>query len=498
MNKQKPEIRLLYRYCNEQGMTLIELTVVLLILTTLATVALRSTTNLVEQARWEQTKKRYEEIKKAIIGDPDVVINNHPDISGFVADMGRLPANLHELLGQEYCDNDYTIVSVPGTADQTACTTGAGNWIVQTGYTAPTASQIGYGWHGPYLMISESSNDEDAFTDGWGNIASSANDPNYGWNYAITAAADVTLQSYGKDRVAGGVNYDADYPASATAIVKDDWRLDISSGIDAEIHAANIPGSCDVSAIADGKACVDAGWNWLAGGGYKCFKTVAPFDQDTAITDYATCSGTPNRIWRWSPNPACSDPSKTTKASCTAAAGTWSGCNAAVFSPKAFCMDHGGSWNYDSQQICMRINYRSINASTGATEITNIASSGSLSINSDGNLKSLHFTGFNNTLGGLNQLPAGSTAFTINHFIGSCQSLPYPATICTGAAVTAANCTAGTPPVGIWNAVNSSCYVANDALCTATLGGTVKHSAVSIAPVIKPVIPRKPVPRIVW
>ncbi len=55
-------------------MTLIELTVVLLILTTLATVALRSTTNLVEQARWEQTKKRYEEIKKAIIGDPNLII----------------------------------------------------------------------------------------------------------------------------------------------------------------------------------------------------------------------------------------------------------------------------------------------------------------------------------------------------------------------------------------------------------------------------------------
>lgn len=190
----------------QSGLTLLELTVTLLILAMLSTVALQSTGGLQDQARFEQTQNRLHMIREAILGDPRKTVNGRAVVSGFVADMGRLPNDLRELL-------DGTGLPV---------------------YAIDPLTGLGYGWRGPYLPSSQNPAHPDAFTDGWGREAqgycSDLNytnqldcttgggtwtldtaDRNYGWWYGISGGDDAVVLSYGSDRVRGAGNCGDDY-----------------------------------------------------------------------------------------------------------------------------------------------------------------------------------------------------------------------------------------------------------------------------------------------
>lgn len=196
----------------QHGFSLIELLTVLLIISAMTKIALEYTKDFAFQGRYEVTKDRYEKIKQAIIGRPDVIINGQPDISGFVADMGRLPRNLQELLVQDYCKYDYRISGNTPITDlgkpvsQELINDGAGTagntqqewceddlyslepaqrWIEQstsencsTGNSAhdnqikcENAGGIWTGWKGPYLTSQSPDYEPDALSDGWGNEA---------------------------------------------------------------------------------------------------------------------------------------------------------------------------------------------------------------------------------------------------------------------------------------------------------------------------------------
>lgn len=519
----------------QQGMTLIELTVVLLILTSLATIALRSTTGLVEQTRWEQTKKRHEEIKKAIIGDPKLVINDQPDISGFVADMGRLPHNIHELLVRDYCFTDYA-QTASGSCTGTAPSFSASAWVQQTVPVPATSSILGYGWNGPYLIISKNHADKFAFSDGWMDSAggaSGATDQDYGWNYSITGAT-LDLQSYGKDHSATALTpvpsdpYIIDYPENASIIDSDDWLVDISAGIEVAINSSGI-GSCDVTAIPESEAqvCMDAGWSWVPGGSYKCFDIgVPPIISaphiDIVDSNCSPSAPTPNRAWQFQPNSACTDPIYKTKLLCEGASGTWTGCaDSTPTNSKSFCKSHGAIWN-DSPSVCLRINYRSIDA-TGATIPTSSWDSGGSQITTTSVRQTVVFDTFTHFSGAPPvatspqptsvSLPAGKAIFEVFHFDDNaspnvCSSVPYPANTCelphSNAVAIAASKAAciGATPAGIWDSNNGFCYGLSDTSpndCT-TLGGADIYSAPTtpILAVIKSVIPHKAIPQINW
>ena len=628
----------------QEGMTLIELTVVLLILTSLATIALRSTTGLVEQTKWEQTKKRHEEIKKAIIGDPKLVINDQPDISGFVADMGRLPNNIRELLSEAYCKVDYT-------KDLAGCPTPVTNWIKQnpgycesdyskkqascpsadwntTGLAAPaTSTQLGFGWNGPYLITSLSHADKFAFADSWGRYLKDASgdpdvsDVNYGWNFeepAKDASGSPILdslgwQSYGKDHnvdyTTPSDSYNIDYPPSLVSgtppvarspsvLVQNDWKVNISGGIEVAINSSGI-GSCDVSTITNGNQCIDAGWNWPVA--FNCFDPISGTPIIPIVSDYSACTitpPTPSNVWRWEPISGCFDPSITAASSCTSPAawvssaehcsngisptealciaatpaGTWIKgictypsvldkltCTTAPAvatkkwaeckdsSPstpshsKSFCETHGARWN-DSPDVCLRINYKSVDAA-GDTIITSSwdsygksSSTGTPCTATDtdciGNTitttsvrQTLLFDGFKHFTAATPPatipvettptppvfLPSGKAKFQVFHFDNvntKCSNLPYPANTCelphsNAVAITAsaAACTGATPS-GIWESSNGFCYGLSDAAPNdcGTLGGSVvsKVPATPISPVIKSIIPHKAIPQIVW
>lgn len=250
------------------GFSLVEMTVVLLLITLLASVAVRETSELGFQTRYEVTKDRLEMIKQAILGNPRQITNGQQAISGFVADMGRLPDNMRELLQMGYCvkkiasdppsagdlhatairpnacsDTDYEWrwTNLPCTNGIAACT-GGHRWMAKQ---LDSTTGLSFGWNGPYMTVNGSPEDPDVLTDGWGRLAE-ADDPltipydeftYYGWrferglNSAMLGDANtandqndpdgfvrLVIQSLGKDQaISNGLpnlngDYDDDYP----------------------------------------------------------------------------------------------------------------------------------------------------------------------------------------------------------------------------------------------------------------------------------------------
>jgi prepilin-type N-terminal cleavage/methylation domain-containing protein len=159
------------------GFTLLELLLVLFIMGLLATTATIMVDGLDTQSRYDETKRRMLMIKHAIAGDPQRIINNQPDISGFVADIGRPPETLSELVEQGE--------TLPG-------------------YKLDEGTGLSSGWRGPYLEIMGSKR----FYDGYGN---SGDDENYGWIYSSDSASGVvSLTSRGPNAEDDGDNIKAE------------------------------------------------------------------------------------------------------------------------------------------------------------------------------------------------------------------------------------------------------------------------------------------------
>ena len=146
------------------GLTLIELVVVLAILAVLATVAVRSLEPLADQARYETTNKTLEAITDAIIEDRRQSSGTRL-ISGFVADMGRLPETLDMLIDDtgvtEFSDGNVSLASFP-FIDRVGPT--ASDSINPTNIDCSMAS-LRCGWRGPYLNLP---NPASGIIDGWG------------------------------------------------------------------------------------------------------------------------------------------------------------------------------------------------------------------------------------------------------------------------------------------------------------------------------------------
>jgi type II secretory pathway pseudopilin PulG len=131
-------------------LTLVELLVVLVILAIITTIAVQSTSYLVDQARYETTQRTMQNAQDAIVGP---VNQRNPDgtilVSGFVADTGRLPLTIDELLVNKNSLIPFSLyASVPAVS----------------GGTVP-AVQSPMGWNGPYV---NSGNGQVALNDGWG------------------------------------------------------------------------------------------------------------------------------------------------------------------------------------------------------------------------------------------------------------------------------------------------------------------------------------------
>ena len=108
---------------NRKGFTLVEVIIILAVLAVLAAVAIPTALRIFETAAEDATRGEMLNLKKATIGDSNKLRGSIRSDYGFLGDLGRLPANLDEIL-------------VRGTLPA---------------YTFDTTKQAGAGWNGPYI-----------------------------------------------------------------------------------------------------------------------------------------------------------------------------------------------------------------------------------------------------------------------------------------------------------------------------------------------------------
>jgi prepilin-type N-terminal cleavage/methylation domain-containing protein len=161
-----------------RGMTLLELLVVVALL---SIVALASVSLIVDTGEWKQqqvTEDQWLSVKRAIVGDHVVDVHHFREYAGFVADMGRLPNCLRELIRPFDCTNDLS----------------AANKL--TTFAQDIDSNQWYGWRGPYLGVPGANE----YRDGWRNIGRDDNtgnddDVDYGWLFGTGAANGTECQN---------------------------------------------------------------------------------------------------------------------------------------------------------------------------------------------------------------------------------------------------------------------------------------------------------------
>lgn len=145
------------------GLTLLELMVVLVILAIVATVALQSLQPQVDNQRFQSAARLLKEIESAAVGPTEKYqIDGTPLISGFVADVGRLPM-------AEYSGIDISDQIVLGELWETNSAL-AMNFPFQfrPGPLQPvdySKIRIPCGWRGPYLQLPIGLN---SLRDAWG------------------------------------------------------------------------------------------------------------------------------------------------------------------------------------------------------------------------------------------------------------------------------------------------------------------------------------------
>jgi general secretion pathway protein G len=157
---------------NQEGFTLIEILMVILLVAIVSVVATDVISDTANEARFEQTVQKLNQIRDAMIGNPNLRENGARTSFGYLGDVGGIPT-----LAQ-------------GIA---ALTTNPG--VPVAGYAINSTVRIGIGWNGPYL--SGGTTGTDYTTDAWGTTI----------DYSAAAG---TLTSYGANKVAGGTGYDQD------------------------------------------------------------------------------------------------------------------------------------------------------------------------------------------------------------------------------------------------------------------------------------------------
>jgi hypothetical protein len=141
-------------------------------------------------------------IRQAIVGDPTRRLNGQTEISGFAADMGRLPECIRELVEPNHC------VDASGAL---------ATWTIDPN------TGLGSGWRGPYIKVTPESDGALRFRDGFLNTATNNADidgsnqdasdtgddeKNHGWTWALydnsdtettdsSLAESIRIQSYG-------------------------------------------------------------------------------------------------------------------------------------------------------------------------------------------------------------------------------------------------------------------------------------------------------------
>jgi hypothetical protein len=192
---------------------------VIFLMALVASTGLMLTEGVEDQSKYDETKRRMALIRTAIVGDSTRTVNDAPALSGFVADMGRLPLCLAELLT---LGNEVVPVTVPKTYESPCDDT-----VIVSAWNLDPDTGVGIGWRGPYLQVIPESGGGLRFRDGYGNEgANAANDAlNSGWDYSVTGAT-TSLSSEGVD-----VTVATDDVVAPQLIVSADWQVQLPAAV---------------------------------------------------------------------------------------------------------------------------------------------------------------------------------------------------------------------------------------------------------------------------
>ena len=163
----------------DKGLSLIEVVIILAVLVILVALLVPSTVQILTGARRNVTLDEMENLKKAMIGDPDLKTSGVRSSFAYLGDMGNLPSTLDDLVTQ-----------------------GA-----QPAYAFNSSKGVGAGWRGPYITLGPGSDAASHRVDAF------CNDYTYsGTNYVNGQGqtVDAKVVSLGADGVAGGTGNDED------------------------------------------------------------------------------------------------------------------------------------------------------------------------------------------------------------------------------------------------------------------------------------------------
>ncbi|MDR1853633.1 MAG: type II secretion system GspH family protein [Azoarcus sp.] len=194
-----------------KGFTLLELLVVVAILSAVALASFGLVSEDRAQVRIDDTRNRLAVLRRAVLGVESPAYGGEMRLSGFVADNGRLPGSVAELLVATGMETNAGIsVPVSSSIDSVTC--------LQTGGDPVADVKLVKGHRGNYLAgVAQNG----VFRDGWGND----------WNVSPEADdSGMTFISYGADDVLDDPDplVKNDIPAEndqATKIAEADWRV---------------------------------------------------------------------------------------------------------------------------------------------------------------------------------------------------------------------------------------------------------------------------------
>lgn len=168
------------RYKNSSGFTLMEIIVVILIMGIIASVAMRSIDNTLENTKVENTKNEMQQLVYAVAGNPALFANGMRTDFGYVGDVGAMPSDLDAL------------VTDPGLST----------------------------WNGPYLSNSFVESSDDFKRDAWGSTYTLANatiQSSGGGNGTLTKTIASAVSDLTSNSIVGGVTDGAGNPPGDSA-----------------------------------------------------------------------------------------------------------------------------------------------------------------------------------------------------------------------------------------------------------------------------------------
>lgn len=156
----------------KRAFTLIELVLVLVILSVLATIAIESIEPQVDQARFETTQSMLENVNRAILSETRSA-GGQSQYSGFLSDMGRLPRAREASPGSDTLTLSelWLQASLPAfqTIPAVAANLKPGNDADGDMIDEDTTVSLSFGWRGPYVTFAPGvSLGTNSLVDGWG------------------------------------------------------------------------------------------------------------------------------------------------------------------------------------------------------------------------------------------------------------------------------------------------------------------------------------------